>query len=133
EDLNLHVRTSSFSLPRVMRKRTSEFKTVGVSADARLSVPRRAWWLPGPHLQTIFAKLFRGIPMPRVSRETWKMSDGDAASIERVRGHPNAPRLIIFHGLEGGGHSTYARGLLHEAHHRGWWADLVLWRTCDGR
>lgn len=71
--------------------------------------------------------------MPPTTRETWKMSDGDVASIERVHGHPNAPRLIILHGLEGGMHSTYARGLLGEAHRRGWWADLVLWRTCDGR
>lgn len=71
--------------------------------------------------------------MPAVVRETWRMRDGDVASIDRVRGHPNAPRLIIFHGLEGGAHSTYARGALREAGRRGWWADLVLWRTCDDR
>jgi uncharacterized protein len=112
---------------------TAEFKTGAESADARLSVPRGAWWLPGPHLQTIFAKLFRGIPMPPSTRETWNMSDGDVASIERVHGRANAPRVIIFHGLEGGAHSTYARGLLREAHLRGWWGDLALWRTCDGR
>jgi uncharacterized protein len=107
--------------------------TGAVPAEARVSVPRRAWWLPGPHLQTIFAKMFRGIPMPSSTRETWTMSDGDVASIERVHGHANAPRLIILHGLEGGAHSTYARGLLREAQRRGWWADLALWRTCDGR
>jgi predicted alpha/beta-fold hydrolase len=77
--------------------------------------------------------MFRGIPMPPVARETWRMSDGDVASIERVRGHASAPRVIVFHGLEGGAHSTYARGILSEAVRRDWWADLVLWRTCDGR
>jgi predicted alpha/beta-fold hydrolase len=116
EDLNLHVRTSTFSLQRMTRASTPECKTSAVLAGACVSVPRRAWWLPGSHLQTIFAKLFRGIPMPPATRETWKMSDGDMASIERVRGRPNAPRVIILHGLEGGSHSTYARGLLHEAH-----------------
>jgi predicted alpha/beta-fold hydrolase len=77
--------------------------------------------------------MFRGISMPPSTRETWQTSDGDSASIERVRGRSDAPRLIILHGLEGGTHSTYARGLLHEAYRRGWWGDLALWRTCDGR
>lgn len=112
-----------------MKGKTEMDATGGVFPET----PRSAWWLPGPHLQTIFAKLFRGIPMPPSTRESWRMSDGDTASIERVRGQSNAPRLIVFHGLEGGAQSTYARGLLHEAARRGWWADLVLWRTCDGR
>jgi predicted alpha/beta-fold hydrolase len=59
--------------------------------------------------------------------------DGDIISIERTNGTDTSPRVILFHGLEGGTHSTYARGIVHAAARRGWWADLVLWRTCDGK
>ena len=71
--------------------------------------------------------------MPSTTRERWPTGDGDALSVERIRGRSNAPRLVIFHGLEGGMQSAYARSLLHHAAERGWWADLVLWRTCDGQ
>lgn len=40
------------------------------------------------------------------------------------------PRLLIFHGLEGGVNSKYVRGLMREAHARGWNATLMLFRTC---
>jgi len=99
----------------------------------RLAVPRAAWWLPGPHLPTIFGKVFRRVPQTPTTRERWPTPDGDLLSVERLRGRPDAPRLVLFHGLEGGLHSAYARGLLRQAHLRGWWADLVLWRTCDGQ
>ena len=108
--------------------------SAGTQAEgaAPRAIPRSPWWLPGPHLPTIFGKLFRTVDLPSTTRERWPTADGDALSIERVRGHADAPRLVLFHGLEGGTHSTYARGLLHAARARGWWADLVLWRTCDG-
>jgi hypothetical protein len=80
----------------------------------------------------LYSKLFRTISIPRTTRERWPTPDGDALSVERLRGNADAPRLVLFHGLEGGTHSTYVRGLLHEAQRREWWADLVLWRTCDG-
>lgn len=59
--------------------------------------------------------------------------DGDELSVERLEGSADAPRVVLFHGLEGGLHSTYLRGLASTAAARGWWADIVLWRTCDGR
>jgi hypothetical protein len=104
-----------------------------VRAPEPAPTPRAAWWLPGPHLPTIYGKIFRRVaPAPAV-RERWLMPDGDTLTALRVSGAPEAPRLVIFHGLEGGEHATYARGLLHEARARRWWADLVLWRTCDGQ
>lgn len=94
---------------------------------------RPAWWLPGPHLPTIYSKLARRIEMPaEVARRRLPMPDGDVVSVDRLPGHPTRPRVILLHGLEGGAHSTYARGVLHEAKRRGWAADLNLWRTCDG-
>lgn len=110
-----------------------ESKEARVPPAARsLVVPAQAWWLPGPHLPTLYGKLARRLALPATTREYWSLRDGDRLAAERLRGRDSAPRLVIFHGLEGGTHSTYARGLLQAAAARGWWADLVLWRTCDG-
>ena len=110
----------------------AESKAVPSSDTARArTTPAPAWWLPGPHLPTIFGKVCRSIGLPETTRERWPTADGDLLSVERLRGRSDAPRLVLFHGLEGGTHSTYARGLLHEARNRGWSADFVLWRTCD--
>jgi uncharacterized protein len=95
---------------------------------------RPAWWLPGPHLPTIFGKLARRIPPVHDRVELWATPDGDDVSVALVDApRPDAPILTIFHGLEGGIHSTYARGLMHQARSRGWGAALLLWRSCDGR
>lgn len=95
---------------------------------------RPAWWLPGPHLPTVFGKLVRRVPPAHARIERWPTTDGDDVSVALVdpprRG---APILAIFHGLEGTVRSTYAQALLHEARRRGWGAAMLIWRTCDGR
>jgi predicted alpha/beta-fold hydrolase len=103
-----------------------------VSDATPLTPPPPAWWLPGAHLPTIYGKLCRRVAVPATVRTQWPTPDGDLLTVERMSGHADAPRLVLFHGLEGGTHSTYARALLQQANARGWWADLVLWRTCDG-
>ena len=93
-----------------------------------------AWWLPGPHLPTIFGKLVRQVPPAEDRIELWRTPDGDSVSVARVDpSTPNAPTLTIFHGLEGSVRSTYAQGLMHQARQRGWGAALLIFRTCDGR
>ncbi len=65
--------------------------------------------------------------------EQWDTPDGDFVEIARLapRGDAaNTPRLLLLHGLEGGLHSHYARGLFREAATRGWGMDLLLFRTC---
>lgn len=94
---------------------------------------RPAWWLPGPHLPTIWGKLARRIPPAHDRIERWPTPDGDHISVARVEpATPDAPTLAILHGLEGTVRSTYAQGLLHEAKARGWGAALLIFRTCDG-
>lgn len=95
---------------------------------------RPAWWLPGPHLPTIWGKLARRIPPAHERIETWETPDGDRLSVARLApSTPDAPTLAILHGLEGTVRSTYAQGLMHEARARGWGAALLIFRTCDGR
>lgn len=93
-----------------------------------------AWWLPGPHLPTIFAKFGRRIAPTHDRVERWTTPDGDSVSVARVDPvRADAPTLAILHGLEGGLHSTYVCGLIGEARARGWGAAALIWRTCDGR
>ncbi len=91
-----------------------------------------AWWLRNRHLQTLWAKFFRRRPEPprRVIRV--EMPDGDEVRLVRVDAPAGRPRLLLLHGLEGTEQSPYARGILAEAHQRGWGADLLIFRSCGG-
>ena len=64
--------------------------------------------------------------------ERWDTPDGDFLEVARLESPEGqtAPRLLLFHGLEGGMHSHYARAMFREASQRGWAADLLLFRTC---
>lgn len=89
------------------------------------------WWLPGGHLQTISAAL---APAPRVafSRERWDTPDGDFVDIDWA-GEPGAKRLLVlFHGLEGGSRSHYARAIAQRAAREGWRFALPHFRGCSG-
>ena len=45
---------------------------------------------------------------------------------------PDAPLLLILHGLEGSARSHYVLGLFAEAHARGWRAAVMNFRSCSG-
>lgn len=95
---------------------------------------RPAWWLPGPHLPTVFGKMVRRVPPAHERIERWPTPDGDDVSVAIVEPpQPRAPILTIFHGLEGTIRSTYAQGLMQHARRRGWGAAMLIWRSCDGR
>lgn len=95
---------------------------------------RPAWWLPGPHLPTIWGKLARRLPDAHERIELWPTPDGDRLSVARLDApDPDAPLLLLLHGLEGSVRSKYAQGLMHHARARGWSAALVIFRSCDGR
>lgn len=89
-----------------------------------------AWWLRGPHLQTLWGKFARRRPFVPTRLERWTTPDDDFVEVHRLHAANGRPRLVVFHGLEGTFRSHYARGLLHEAGRRGWGADLLLFRSC---
>lgn len=93
-----------------------------------------AWWVPGAHAQTLWGKLVRKpAPVP-VRIERWETPDDDFLELHRLAAPqgspPDAPHVILLHGLEGTARSHYARGLLGEMRDRGWSADLLIWRSC---
>lgn len=84
------------------------------------------------HLQTIWAVLFRKpIALPLI-RERCELPDGDFVDVDRFAGAENSPRLLVLHGLEGSSESNYARGLLSQAHARGWGGVGLNFRSCSG-
>jgi uncharacterized protein len=94
---------------------------------------RPAWWLPGGHLRTLWGRLGRRIPTVETRRECLSTPDDDVLELDRLDGvSPDAPRLVVLHGLEGTPQSRYARGTLAEARRRGWGADLLYFRSCAG-
>jgi hypothetical protein len=92
------------------------------------------WFLRNPHAQTIWGKFVRPEPpVPHLVRETHTLDDGDRVTLVRLRPHePRTPRLVLLHGLEGTERSHYAESLMRAAWRRGWGADLLLFRSCDG-
>jgi predicted alpha/beta-fold hydrolase len=94
-----------------------------------------AWWVPGAHLRTLWGKLVRR-PPPLLTRiERWATSDGDEIELHRVdpvEGSAHGGRLLVLHGLEGTIQSHYLRGILAQARQRGWAADALIFRTCNG-
>jgi uncharacterized protein len=95
-----------------------------------------AWWVPGAHLQTLWGKLARRPAEVPTRVERWATPDGDELELRRLDA-PTAsgattPRLLLLHGLEGTIRSHYLRGMLAEARHRGWAADVLIFRGCNG-
>jgi predicted alpha/beta-fold hydrolase len=67
--------------------------------------------------------------------ERWSTPDGDEIELRRLDapgGRTDAPRLLLLHGLEGSIASVYLLGTLAEARARGWAADVLIFRTCNG-
>ncbi len=88
------------------------------------------WWLPGGHLQTLYGALG---PAPRVAwrRERWDTPDGDFIDLDWAEGG-SGPLLALFHGLEGGSSSHYARKVAAQAMARGWRCVVPHFRGCSG-
>lgn len=91
-----------------------------------------AWWLPGPHLQTLWPALCRRLPPVGVRRERLELADGDFVDLDWSL-NPAGPVVVILHGLEGSSASGYARGLLAAAVRRGWRAVVLHFRGCSGQ
>jgi len=89
------------------------------------------WWLPGGHLQTIYASL-RPPPRVRLERERWQAPDGDFVDIDFAGDPAAGRRLLLFHGLEGSSDSHYARAIAADAVARGWRIAIAHFRGCSG-
>jgi len=89
-------------------------------------------WLANAHLHTIYGSLLAGSPAVAYRRERWEAPDGDFVDVDHVDALPDAPWVVLFHGLEGSSASPYARMLMHRVRARGWRGSVVNFRGCSG-
>ena len=88
-------------------------------------------WLPGGHAQTIWPLLIKPLPL-KLRRERWETPDGDFIDVDFLDGPPDAPLLVLFHGLEGSSASHYALSTAHACKKAGWRLALPHFRGCSG-
>jgi uncharacterized protein len=94
---------------------------------------RPARWLPGPHLQTVLGKFLRPRPDPGLTRERLTTPDGDFLDLDLAPDPgPEAPMVLVLHGLEGSSRRAYMRVALHELSRRGMLAVAMNFRACSG-
>lgn len=89
-----------------------------------------AWWLPGPHLQTLWAALVRRKIQLPIHPERLELPDGDFLDLAWV-GNGSGPRVLILHGLNGNIDSPYARGILQAILKQGWRGVFMHFRGCS--
>ena len=94
---------------------------------------RAPWFARNPHVQTLWGKFVSPVLRVDASRETWQTPDGDDVVVIRAHAdRADAPRFVLFHGLEGTERSHYVPSLFRAVAQRGWAADMLLWRSCGG-
>ena len=89
-----------------------------------------SWWLPGPHLQTIWSALFRRKRKLPVFRERLELPDRDFLDLEWA-GEENNNLVLILHGVAGSSQSSYAQGMLSTLVAAGWQAVFLHFRGCS--
>ncbi len=92
-----------------------------------------AWWLPGPHLQTLFSAFFRRAPQLTRQRERLWLDDGDFLDLDWFGPHDaEAPLVLLLHGLTGSSSSHYILGQQQALAAQGWASVALNWRGCSG-
>ncbi|WP_437879612.1 hydrolase [Pseudomonas sp. LRF_L74] len=92
-----------------------------------------AWWLPGPHLQTLWGTFCRHRPDLQRERERLWLDDGDFLDIDWHGPHTaDAPLVLVLHGLTGSSSSHYVLGLQQRLAAQGWASAALNWRGCSG-
>ena len=92
-----------------------------------------AWFIRGPHAQTIWGRMVRPRRLVALRREALETPDGD----ELLLDHLDAPvtakdplHFILLHGLEGSSYSVYIQGVLAEVRRQGQAATVLNFRSC---
>jgi hypothetical protein len=84
----------------------------------------------------LWGKFVRRPPLLATRIERLPTPDGDEIELHRVdpvdEDSAHGGRLLVLHGLEGTIRSHYLLGILAQARRRGWAADALIFRTCNG-
>lgn len=88
-----------------------------------------AWFLPGPHLQTIWGRIARPRRLVHLRRESLETPDGDELLVDHLDGDGDL-HFILLHGLEGSSYSVYMQGVLALVARAGHSATAINFRSC---
>ncbi|HSD00421.1 MAG TPA: alpha/beta fold hydrolase [Casimicrobiaceae bacterium] len=90
-------------------------------------------WLAGGHAQTIWPYRLRRPAVP-LRRQRIDTPDNDFWIFDwlDMPAAPDAPLVVLFHGLEGGSDSHYARALMLALSRAGWRGVVAHFRGCGG-
>jgi predicted alpha/beta-fold hydrolase len=91
---------------------------------------RPAWWIPGAHLQTVWARIARSSRLVTFEREVLTTPDDDDLVLDHVPGPAASPRVLLLHGLEGSAHSLHTQGLALLVARAGWRCTALNFRSC---
>lgn len=114
------------------RVRYTERSSGAAHIDLIYRPPR---WLPNAHIQTIVPALLARAPRVAYRRERWTTPDGDFIELDwldTAEQAPDAPLVVLFHGLEGSSGSHYARTLMAAVALQGWRGVVPHFRSCSG-
>lgn len=91
-----------------------------------------AWWLPSPHLQTLWPALFKKRHALDLITEQLELDDGDF--LDLCWSKKSSDKIVlILHGLEGSLDSHYANGLIYQLEQAGFKPVFMYFRGCSGR
>lgn len=94
---------------------------------------RPARWAPGPHLQTLGARILRPAEGPLVVRERLETPDGDFVDLDWAEDpSADAPIVLLLHGLEGSAQRRYVRNVASEILRAGMRPVGLNFRGCSG-
>jgi predicted alpha/beta-fold hydrolase len=112
-----------------------------------------AWFLPNPHLQTVWGRITRPRRAVAFRREALETPDADELLLDHVdpvvscrlsvvraserdaqttdnRPPTTTPHFLLLHGLEGSSYSVYMQGLLRVIARHGFGATAMNFRSC---
>src|SRR5947208_3676346 len=89
-----------------------------------------AWWVPGAHLQTSWARIARSRRLLTFEREVLTTPDDDDLILDHLPGTAGSPRVLLLHGLEGSSYAVYMLGLARLVARAGWAVTSVNFRSC---
>ncbi|MFQ5704292.1 MAG: hydrolase [Gemmatimonadales bacterium] len=98
---------------------------------------RPAWWLRGPHAQTLGARMLRSRSGIALERERIELPDGDFLDLDWAHCvtdgvTADGPLVVVLHGLEGCARSNYALELYRTLGAHGLRAVGLNFRSCSG-
>ena len=91
---------------------------------------RPAWWIPGAHLQTAWARIARSRRLVTFEREVLTTPDDDDLVLDHLAGPSGSPRVLLLHGLEGSAYSLHTQGLAVLVGQSGWRGTVLNFRSC---